>query len=107
MHLVDILFKRSMLLFFFLDSPSVDRIVNPSNTVIEGDSFNITCQASGDPNPKNYTWINLRTAQRVYENVLQFANISRNDTGQYKCEAANRCGKGSQLHSIDVFCKCY
>ena len=89
----------------FLDPASVDRILNSSNIVNEGGSFNMTCEASGVPTPNNYTWIRLDNGDRHNGNVLTFTRISRNDSGQYKCEAQNQCGKGSRVQSIDVYCK--
>lgn len=72
--------------------------------MIEGDSFNMTCNTSGDPVPNVY-WIRVNNSARVDGSVLKFTNIKRNDSGQYRCEAVNRCGNGSSFHSIDVFCK--
>ena len=95
-----------MFFCFVLDPSSVDRIVNSSNTVIEGRPFNMTCEASGDPIPINYTWITVNTSQRHYGNILAFPNIDRSDTGQYRCQADNRCGKDSRVQFIDVLCKC-
>jgi len=84
-------------------SPSVDRIVNFSNTVTEGGSFYMTCEASGDPLPYNYTW-RLGNGQHFADgNILNFTSISRSNTGIYKCEAVNQCGMGSGLHFVNVY----
>ena len=98
-------FSLTALCRLFLDPASVDRILNSPNIVNERGSFNITCEASGDPAPNNYTWIRLDNGERHNGNVLTFTRISRNDSGQYKCEAQNQCGKGSRVQSIDVYCK--
>ena len=87
-----------------LDSPAVERIVNSSNSVIEGQSFNMTCVTSGYPEPNVY-WIEESNYVRINGSVLNFTNINRNDSGQYRCEAKNACGSNSSVQSIDVFCK--
>jgi len=84
----------------------VDGIVNSSNTVNESGSFYLTCEASGDPPPYNYTWKQNDTNEAIADgNVLNFTNINRNDTGWYRCVATNKCGTGSGLHFVNVFCK--
>ena len=98
-------FFHNVLCRLFPDPTSVDRILNSSNIVNEGGSFNMTCEASGDPAPNNYTWIRLDNGERQNGNVLTFTRISRSDSGQYKCEAQNQCGKDSRVQSIDVYCK--
>lgn len=84
----------------------MDRIVNSSNTVNEGSSFYMTCEASGHPPPYNYTWKRNDTNEVVADgNMLNFTNINRNDTGWYRCEATNQCGTGTGLQFVDVYCK--
>ena len=87
-----------------LDSPAVKRIVNSSNSVIEGESFNMTCMTSGGPEPNVY-WIKVNSGARINGSVLNFTRINRNDIGQYRCEAENDCGSNSSVQSIEVFCK--
>jgi len=85
-------------------SPSVDRIVNSSNTVNEGGSLYMTCEASGDPPPHNYTWKRSDTNEVVADgNMLNFTSIKRNNTGWYRCEATNQCGTGSGLQFVVVY----
>ena len=43
--------------------------------------------------------------EHSYENILNFTNIARGDSGDYTCETKNRCGKESRNESINVFCK--
>ena len=84
----------------------MDRIVNSSNTVNEGSSFYVTCDASSDPLPNVYTWKrNDGNVLAADGNMLNFTNIKRNDTGLYRCEATNQCGTGSGLQFVDVYCK--
>ena len=46
------------ILILFADSASVVRVVKSSNAVIEGDTFSLTCEVSGNPGP-NVTWITV------------------------------------------------
>ena len=43
--------------------------------------------------------------ERRYGNTLNFTNITRGDSGDYRCETKNRCGKESRNEFINVFCK--
>ena len=78
------------------------RIVRSSDTVIEGNYFNVTCKASGE---LIVYWIKEDTNQRINGSVLNFTNINRNDNGTYRCEAENDCGSDSRVEIINVFCK--
>ena len=83
---------------------SVVRVVSSSNTVIEGDTYNLNCEVSGDPEPIA-TWIKESNDQRSDGNILNFTNIKRSDSGDYRCEAENKCGKEIKNASINVFRK--
>ena len=97
---------HSPVLFYILplDAPAVESIDNSSNSVIEGQSFTMTCVTSGYPKPNIY-WIKESNDARINGSVLNFTNINRNDSGQYRCEAKNDCGSNSSVQSIEVFCK--
>ncbi|XP_078379819.1 hemicentin-1-like isoform X4 [Oculina patagonica] len=72
-----------------------------NETVTEGGAVNLTCNASGTPDP-TVSWFKP-DGQRV--NVLShlmLTNISRNEAGEYRCEASNECGNASQTTTIDV-----
>lgn len=83
-------------------SLSISKVVRSSDTVIEGDAYNLSCEATGDPMP-NVTWITVRNNQRSDGNLLNFTNIDRNDAGDYKCEANNRCGVKTKTAAVSVF----
>lgn len=82
----------------------MDRIDNSSNTVIEGEYFNMTCDTSGEPRPNVY-WIKVSNGERINGSILNFTNINRNDIDQYRCQAENDCGNNNSVRSIEVFCK--
>ena len=92
------------MLILFSDSASVVRVIKSSDTVIEGNTFSLTCEISGNPMP-NVTWITVSDDEHSYGNILNFTNITRDDSGDYRCEAKNRCGKESRSESLNVFCK--
>ncbi|RZF35790.1 hypothetical protein LSTR_LSTR009206 [Laodelphax striatellus] len=70
--------------------------------VVEGETINIPCQASGKP-PPTYTWIKSNTKQDLsvigdryavneITGVLTITNLRKEDTGDYICEARNGAG---------------
>ncbi|XP_068733594.1 immunoglobulin superfamily member 10-like [Montipora capricornis] len=81
---------------------SVDQIINSSNTVNEGGFFNMTCQASDNPLPTTYTWIN-KDGQLFSGSVLNFTSISRTEAGQYICEVKNQCGLDGRNTHVNVY----
>ena len=88
------------------DSSSVDNVVKSPNAAIEGHPYNLSCEVSGSPVP-SVSWIKVSNNEHRVGKILNFTNISRNDTGKYTCEASNRCGNDSKTASINVLCKCY
>ncbi|XP_022777667.1 hemicentin-2-like, partial [Stylophora pistillata] len=82
--------------------PSTIETIQDQN-VSEGETVDLTCAASGMPQP-NMSWIKPNN-QSVAGNVLKLENISRNEAGQYKCEASNECGNATAMASIDVHYK--
>ena len=92
------------ILKLILDSASVVRVVASSNIVLEGDAYTLGCEATGDPMP-TVTWIKVSNNQSTHGNILEFTSIDRNDAGDYKCEASNRCGMEAKTETINVSCK--
>ena len=87
-----------------LDPASEVRVVNSSSYVLEGNAHTLSCQATGDPKP-NFTWIKVSNNQTTHGNILKFTSIDRNDAGDYKCEASNRCGMRAKTQTVNVSCK--
>ena len=81
---------------------SIQSIQN--ETLVEGSSRNLTCSASGMP-PPTVAWIEEGSGQRTPGNVLRLIDIDRNQSGEYRCEASNRCGNKSVTTFVDVLCK--
>ena len=84
------------------DSSSVDNVVKSSNAAVEGHPYNLSCEVPGN---SSVSWIKVSNDEHHVGNILNFTNISRNDAGNYTCEASNRCGNDSKTESINVFCK--
>lgn len=73
------------------------------NTVREGGSVTLLCQAVAVP-PPVITWI-YPGGQRIKKRTLAIKNISRSDSGRYSCESINVCGNDSLTLTIAVQCK--
>jgi len=87
---------------YFTELSSIYPIQN--KTVTEGDIVTLSCNASG-ASPLMVSWIKVGSLTRTYGNELVLANINRNETGEYRCEASNECGNASETVAIEVQCK--
>ncbi len=83
--------------------PSAIQPIQNETIITEGSNLTLTCQASGTPHP-TVSWFKP-DGQRVDRSQLLFTNISRNEAGEYTCEASNECGNASQTSMVDVQCK--
>ena len=79
------------MLILFSDSASVVRVIKSSDTVIEGDTFSLTCEVSGDPMP-TVTWITVSNDEHNYGNILNFTNITTLDVIQETIDVKQRIG---------------
>ena len=72
----------------------------------EGSSVNISCTASGKPNP-DVIWIRNGVVKSSGKNaaLLTFSSINRTDTGQYICRGNNSAGNVKNHVTLVVFCK--
>ena len=91
-----------MKLCLFIVPSSIPLIQN--ETVTEGDDVTLSCNASGTL-PLMVAWIKVGSHTRTNQNELVLANIKRNETGEYRCEASNECGNASETVTIEVQCK--
>lgn len=73
---------------------------------IEGSSVNITCSATGKPDPE-VSWIRNRQIQSFGKNTasLNFDQIKRTDDGLYTCKANNSAGKKVHEEILVVLCE--
>ncbi|XP_022807335.1 hemicentin-2-like [Stylophora pistillata] len=72
-------------------------------TVVEGENRTLTCNASGSM--LTVTWTEVSTGNQSNGIMRYLANISRNDAGEYKCEAINDCGNSSASTFLTVLYK--
>ncbi|XP_032765178.1 cell adhesion molecule 1 isoform X5 [Rattus rattus] len=73
----------------------------------EGDAFELTCEATGKPQPVMVTWV------RVDDEMPQHAvlsgpnlfinNLNKTDNGTYRCEASNTVGKAHSDYMLYVY----
>ena len=101
---------------FITDQPEFS--VHPQNaTKTEGDNVTFTCNATGNPAP-TFRWTKngsvLTTGSRISfssdSKQLTITNVTREDSGQYVCKAANNVRTvSSDSATLNVKCKitCY
>ncbi|XP_068685501.1 hemicentin-1-like [Montipora foliosa] len=82
---------------------SVSSFVMPISTAVinEGGNLNLTCPATGIPPPTVF-WIKTSNGERTIGTDLVIRNSSRNEAGEYRCEATNPCGNALESATIDV-----
>ena len=73
-------------------------------TVVEGKNRTLTCNVSGSP-VQTVTWTKVRSSNQSKGVMRYLTNISRNNAGEYKCEATNDCGDSSASTFLTVLCK--
>ena len=72
--------------------------------VIERRNTSLICNASGTPQP-TVSLINVASGQRTNSSVLDFININRSESGEYRCEASNDCGSAAEAVNVTVLCE--
>ena len=85
---------------------AVPSVIYPiqDETITEGDSLTLSCNAFGIPSPM-VSWIKVGGNMSTNENNLVFTNIKGSKAGEYRCEASNQCGNASETARIFVQCK--
>ena len=85
--------------------------IRGEQTINEGGNLQLTCKASGKPEP-NITWTKEKTGNQGHTGVLQegkvltIKEISRNDSGTFLCTAYNGFGEAdSRTVHVNVTCE--
>ena len=84
-------------------------VISPSSikgSYIEGSSVNISCRATGKPDP-DVSWIRngqIKSSGRNTAN-LNFDQINRTDDGLYTCKANNSAGTITEEEILVVRCE--
>ena len=96
---------------FLLLVPAIITAISSEQTFREGDNLQLTCKASGKPEP-NITWTKEKTGNQGNTGVLQegkvltIEKISRNDSGTFNCTAYNGFGEAdSRTVYVNVTCE--
>ncbi|XP_020600922.1 igLON family member 5-like [Orbicella faveolata] len=71
---------------------------------VEGTDVEVYCNVTGIPDP-TVIWRNVKTCEIIEGNLLNITNITRAQTGEYKCTASNTCGVDSTMVNINVHYK--
>ena len=97
-----LLVRSSILVIIFSEPSSIQTFTR--KVVTEGSNLTVMCNPSGSPPPTVF-WVKTSNGERTNGTDLVFANIDRNQSGEYACKANNLCGDASQPVEIDVQCK--
>ena len=102
-----------MLHFFIFSVPhNVQISQNPSETVSQGSSLTLTCEATGgNPAAVSYSWSfepRYELSNQMSSNTdkkLVFDSVQYTEAGVYRCEVDNGAGVGNDSEEILVECK--
>ena len=72
--------------------------------MVEGENKTLTCNVSGNP-VLTVTWTEIGSRSQSNGIIRYLTNISRNNAGEYKCEATNDCENSSASIFLTVLCK--
>ena len=85
--------------------------ISGKTTVLHGENLQLTCEASGQPEP-NITWTKEKPGKQRNTGVIQgrqvltITNINRTDAGIFTCTAYNGFGKPEkQTVYVNVTCE--
>ena len=101
--------------FIFCIAVAPQITVHPQNaTTTEGENVTLSCNATGDPAPlvywtKSGSIISISSGPRISfgadNKTLTIMNVSRGDSGQYRCVANNSAGENISITAtLDVQC---
>ncbi|KAL1005689.1 hypothetical protein UPYG_G00062390 [Umbra pygmaea] len=90
------------------DGPKNTRAtLSPSGEIVEGSLVTLTCSSDANPPVDKYTWYKKKvTSPKASGQSYSIANIRSEDSGEYYCEAENKCGRfNSSSVFVDVHCE--
>uniref|UniRef100_H3ACN0 Ig-like domain-containing protein n=1 Tax=Latimeria chalumnae TaxID=7897 RepID=H3ACN0_LATCH len=88
-----------------LYAPRKTKVVSSDSTVPEGGAPTLTCETESNP-PAQITWYKDGIQySRSSEKTLQFANVTRQDGGNYSCVATNTLGNHTSESIIVIIRK--
>ena len=99
----------------FLQTDEPDITTHPQNkTKKEGENVTLSCDASGNPMPTTISWTLNGSALTLGSRIslshdnkqLTIIDVTRGDSGQYRCVATNSVGNvTSNEATLNVQCK--
>jgi len=95
-----------LLLVTFAEPPSITYLTTVNASYNEGSPFNISCTATGNPEP-DVRWVHNGQAKSFGIYTIQFSlrKISKADAGIYTCKANNSAGSVEKHVNLEINCK--
>ena len=72
---------------FLTDASTMKQLLNV--TVEESKNVTKECNEAAGTHPLNFAWKNVKTGQVTKGKLLNISNITRNQSGEYRCIANN------------------
>ena len=83
-------------------APDINLEIGTKLSLLEGSSLNLTCQASGSPEPA-LVW--SHQSESVGKPFLFLEDLSSDMSGEYRCTARNAAGRADKSTILSVFSK--
>lgn len=80
-------------------------------TITEEDNISVTLRAKGRPSQIKYKWFKnneplySKSGRQIQDSNMNITTVSRNDAGNYTCEASNTEGSSTIWFTLSVKCK--
>ncbi|CAM9770468.1 unnamed protein product [Lampetra fluviatilis] len=86
-------------------------VITPSSDIFEeGDTMELSCIATGNPNPSSIQWARrdgeMPDRARILGNKLVITALNKTDNGTYKCEGFNNIGHSAEEYTLYVRGEC-
>ncbi|XP_067056801.1 hemicentin-1-like isoform X2 [Acropora muricata] len=81
------------------EGSAIEQVEN--GTAVEGKNATLNCAVTGIPMP-SVSWLEVKTGTHFFRNPLALTNVSRNQSGEYICQASNPCGNISKSGILTV-----